>query len=63
MPFFRASNEITDRLAAEGKGPAHASSEYPAAITERLKNRLKEVGIGLGIEGRGTGRNGGIFFF
>jgi hypothetical protein len=63
VPFFRASREITTRLAAEGNGPVPSSSEYPAAITERLKNKLKEAGIGPGIEGHGTGSNGEISFF
>lgn len=39
VPFFRTSNELTDRLAAEGKGPAHSSPEYFKAITERLKKQ------------------------
>jgi hypothetical protein len=63
VPFFRTSNEITDRLAAEGKGPAHSSRDYPDAVTERLKRKLKEVGVAPGAKGDGAGGNGRVFFF
>lgn len=63
VPFFRTSNEITDRLAVEGKGPAHSSREYPAAVTERLKRKLREVGIAPGMKGDGGGGKGEVFFF
>ena len=62
MPFFRVSNETVSRLAAEGKGPAQLPSEYSTAITERLKDKLKEAGIGPGTEGHGTRINGEISF-
>ncbi|PWY94554.1 hypothetical protein BO94DRAFT_609942 [Aspergillus sclerotioniger CBS 115572] len=52
VPFFRTDNGLTDRLAATGEGPAHASAEYPAAVTRRLKEKLREAGVGEG-EGRG----------
>ncbi|KAJ5379810.1 uncharacterized protein N7496_002238 [Penicillium cataractarum] len=60
VPFFRASNEITDRLADQGMGPAHSSVEYPDAITERLKRRLKEVGIADEVVNKGELGPGGI---
>lgn len=41
--YFRADNEITDRLYAEGRGPQKRTPEYPAAIVGRLKAKLKEV--------------------
>lgn len=59
VPFFRVDNSITKRLAAEGKGPAPPSPEYSRAIAERLKERLREVGVG---EER-TGNRGKQFFF
>jgi hypothetical protein len=34
VPFFRTSNELTDRLAAQEKVLAHSSSKYPEAITK-----------------------------
>ncbi|PYH81347.1 hypothetical protein BO82DRAFT_432687 [Aspergillus uvarum CBS 121591] len=48
VPFFRTDNHLTDQLAATGKGPAHSSSEYPAAVTARLKAKLREVGVAPG---------------
>ncbi|PYI08110.1 hypothetical protein BO78DRAFT_395979 [Aspergillus sclerotiicarbonarius CBS 121057] len=45
VPFFRTDNQLTDQLAAMGQGPAHASPEYPAAVTARLKAKLREVGV------------------
>lgn len=63
VPFFRTSNELTDRLAAEGKGPAHSSPEYFKAITERLKSRLMGAGIAPGIPTQVLENRGEIFFF
>lgn len=51
MPFFRTSNELTDRLVAEGKDPSHASFQYPDAICGRLKNKLR--GLHRGSKNRG----------
>lgn len=62
VPFLRASNEITDRLAGEGRGPAHSSVEYADAITERLKRRLKEVGVWGRTRGDEAANRGGIFW-
>jgi hypothetical protein len=63
VPFFRTSDEIADRLSVERKGPAHSSREYPAAVTERLKRKLREVGIAPGMKGDVVGGKGEVFFF
>ncbi|OOG00548.1 hypothetical protein ASPCADRAFT_502844 [Aspergillus carbonarius ITEM 5010] len=60
VPFFRTDNALTDRLAATGEGPAHSSPEYPAAVTQRLKDKLREAGVGAGEE---KGNAGGVFWF
>lgn len=41
--YFRADNELTDRLFAEGKGPQKRTPAYGPAITKRLKTKLNEV--------------------
>jgi hypothetical protein len=48
--FFRADNAITDRLFAEGKGPQKRTDGYAAAITERWKAKLAEVGVENGLQ-------------
>ena len=48
--FLRADNNLTDRLVAEGKGPAKKTPEYSAAITKRLKDKLAELGIAPGMQ-------------
>ncbi|KAL1640202.1 hypothetical protein SLS58_007153 [Diplodia intermedia] len=73
VPFFRVDNDVTARLAAEGrgpplpefgKGPAAAAvpgrEEYSRAIAGRLKGRIGEV-VGEGV-GEGEGR-GKVFGF
>lgn len=50
VAFFRADNELTDRLVKEGKGPEKRTKDYPAAITKRLKDKLKEVGVADGLK-------------
>ncbi|KAF9629178.1 hypothetical protein BFW01_g10381 [Lasiodiplodia theobromae] len=62
VPFFRTDNALTDQLAAEGKGPAHSSPEYPKAMTNRLKARLREVGVGSGVLERPENRGKSFFF-
>ena len=47
--FFRTDNELTDRLVAAGKGPEKRTAGYPAAITKRLKDKMKEVGVADGL--------------
>ena len=48
VAFFRADNQLTDRLVAEGKGPEKRTKDYPAAITKRLKDKLRETGVASG---------------
>jgi hypothetical protein len=60
VPFFRTSNELMDRVAAEGMDPAHSSSEYFKTITERLKSRLMEA---PGISAQALEDHGEIFLF
>lgn len=55
VAFFRADNQLTDRLAAEGKGPQKKTPEYAKAIGQRLKARLGEVGIGEGLREQDIG--------
>ncbi|KAK7701595.1 hypothetical protein SLS57_011680 [Botryosphaeria dothidea] len=62
VPFFRVSNAITSRLEAEGKGPKIRTPEYPKAVANRLKDKLKEAGIGPGISEE-PGNKGKTFFF
>ncbi|GAM91368.1 hypothetical protein ANO11243_094170 [Dothideomycetidae sp. 11243] len=53
--FFRADNNLTDRLVKEGKGPEKRTKDYPAAITKRLKNKLEEVGVVSGLKEEDVG--------
>lgn len=50
VAFFRADNELTERLVREGKGPEKRTKDYPAAITKRLKDKLREVGVADGLK-------------
>ena len=54
--FFRADNQLTDRLVAEGKGPAKRTKDYPAAVTKRLKDKMAEVGVASGLSEADVGR-------
>lgn len=55
VAFFRADNQLTDRLVAEGKGPAKRTADYPAAVTKRLKSKLVEVGVQNGLKENDVG--------
>jgi hypothetical protein len=64
VPFLRTSNEITARLAAEGKGPVdHVSPDYASAVVERLKEKLKAIGIAPGLEIDRSKNRGERFLF
>lgn len=56
VAFFRADNELTDRLFSEGKGPQKRTEGYPAAITKRLKDKLAEVGVSRGLSDDDVGK-------
>lgn len=49
--FVRADKALTEKLIAEGKGPKRYTPEYPIAMMQRLKGKLREVGISTGMEG------------
>jgi hypothetical protein len=63
VPFFRTNNELTDQLAREGKGHEHSSAEYPKAVTERLKSKLRAAGIAPGMQEEEFGLTGEVYFF
>ena len=59
--FVRASAAITEKLVAEGKGPKRYTPEYPVAVAQRLRDKLREVGIVPGAESVKKGIEGEIF--
>ena len=60
---MRASVAITEKLVAEGKGPKRSTPEYPAAVAQRLRNKLREVGIAPGVENVKKGIEGEIVLY
>lgn len=62
VPFFRVDNALTDKLEAEGKGPTRGSPEYSKFIAQRLKDKLREAGVGAGVQERPENK-GKLFFF
>ena len=60
VAFFRADNQLTNRLVAEGKGPQKRTQGYSTAITKRLKDKLTEVGVANGLKQADIG---GLFWY
>jgi hypothetical protein len=61
--FFRANNDLTDKLIEEGKGPRKGTLEYPVAIVKRLRESLRNSGIAPGLNGAKRDDIGGVFYF
>ncbi|KAH7012372.1 hypothetical protein B0J12DRAFT_690277 [Macrophomina phaseolina] len=62
VPFFRVDKSLSAKLVAEGKSPKIGTPEYPQAIVNRMKEKLREAGIGSGLIEQSDSK-GKILFF